>query len=99
MESFWLVYDLTQPSPFDADHMGILPALLVLKWLRCSALHKQRQWLNLTAVISATQCALNLITKAEGVGKQTGVFFSLYYPVMVLQSSNSTLSVLCTASL
>lgn len=59
----------------------VLAALLVLKWLRAS-LHKQRQWFNLTAVISAAQCAHDLITKAEGVEKQTGIFFSLYYPVM-----------------
>lgn len=63
--------------------MGVLTALLVLKRLHCAAPHKQRQRLNLTAVISAAQCALHLITEAEGVGKQTGVFFSLYYPVMV----------------
>lgn len=63
--------------------MGVLTALLVLKRLHCASLHKQRQRLNLTADISAAQCAHDLITKAEGVEKQTGVFFSFYYPVMV----------------
>ncbi len=68
---------------FQSDHMGVLTALLVPKRLRCAGLHEQRQRLNLTAVISAAQCAHNLIKKAEGVEKQTGIFFSLYYPVMV----------------
>lgn len=69
---------------FESDHMGILTALLVLKRLHCTTRHKQRQRLNLTAVLSAAQCAHDLITKAEGVEKQTGIFFSLYYPhVMV----------------
>lgn len=63
--------------------MGVLTALLVLKQLRRSTLHGQRQRLNLTALISAAPCAHDLITKAEGVEEQTGVFFSLYYPVMV----------------
>lgn len=94
---FLLGDDLTQQFLFESHHMGVLPALLALKRLQWAALHKQRQWLNLTAVLSATRCAHNLITQAEGVGKQTGIFFSLYYPVTVFQSRNSTLSVLCTA--
>lgn len=90
--SFWLSHEyslffiysvMTYCILFESEHMGVLTALLVLKQLRCATPHKQRQRLNLTAVISAAQCAHDLITKAEGVGKQTGVFFSLYYPVMV----------------
>lgn len=55
--------------------MGVLTALLVLKQLHCASLHKQRQRLNLTAVISAAQCAHSLIKKAEGAEKQPGIFF------------------------
>lgn len=76
---------------------GRLPALLVLKQLHWAALHMQRRWLNLTAVILASRCAHTLISQAEGVGKQTGVFFSLYYPVTVFQPRNSALGVLCAA--
>lgn len=81
---FFFADDLTLLYPFfESDHMGVLTALLLLKRLHCTTRHNQRQRLNLTAVISAAPCAPDLITKAEGVEKQTGVFFSLYYPVMV----------------
>lgn len=71
---FYLVMTRRRCMLFVPDHMAPLTALLVLKQLHCAALHKQRQRLNLTAVISAAQCAHNLITKAEGDEKQTGVF-------------------------